>query len=101
MAAAKPNPGTWLITGASSGFGEAIAAVALDAGHKVIGTSRNIETARAANPSFAAKGGIWVQLDPAEPASGTTFARLAEQYGIDVLVNNAGYAFIGGVEDTR
>ncbi|KAI3324033.1 NAD(P)-binding protein [Xylariaceae sp. AK1471] len=100
MAASAPTPATWLITGVSSGFGQAIAAVALEAGHKVIGTSRNIESARASNPEFAAKGGIWVQLDPAQPEAGSKFTRLSEQYDIDVLVNNAGYAFIGGVEDT-
>ncbi|KAI1314088.1 NAD(P)-binding protein [Xylaria venustula] len=100
MAAPALTPSTWLITGASSGFGEAIAAVALEVGHKVIGTSRNIENAKAAKPEFAAKGGIWVQLDPARPESASQFAKVSDQYDVDVLVNSAGYAFIGGIEDT-
>lgn len=101
MAASTPTPSTWFITGASSGFGQAIAMVALEAGHKVIGATRDVAKAEAANRDFAAKGGIREQLDPAHPDSASHFAKVNEKYDIDVLVNNAGYAFIGGVEDTR
>ncbi|KAI0911433.1 NAD(P)-binding protein [Ustulina deusta] len=97
MAAPKT---TWLITGASSGFGQSLGLVALEAGHKVIGATRDVAKAQAANPDFTAKGGIWLQLDPAHPDSFNQFAKAQEDYDIDVLVNNAGYAFIGGVEDT-
>ncbi|KAI0450348.1 NAD(P)-binding protein [Xylaria acuta] len=95
-----PRVFTWLITGASSGFGESIASVALEEGHKVIGATRDVAKAQVANPGFAAKGGIWLQLDPAHPDSFNQFSKAQEEYDIDVLVNNAGYAFIGGVEDT-
>ncbi len=97
MAAPKT---AWLITGASSGFGQSLGLVALEAGHKVIGATRDVAKAQAANPDFTAKGGIWLQLDPAHPDSFDQFAKAQEEYDIDVLVNNAGYAFIGGVEDT-
>lgn len=40
-------------------------------------------------------------LDPAKQDSYDQFARCSEEHKVDVLVNNAGYAFIGGVEDTR
>ncbi|KAI0429759.1 hypothetical protein F5Y09DRAFT_309667 [Xylaria sp. FL1042] len=91
---------TWLVTGASSGIGQCICLAALDAGQKVIGATRDVAKAEATNPDFVAKGGIWIQLDPAHPDSFRHFAQAQEEYDVDVLVNNAGYAFIGGVEDT-
>ncbi|RAL05333.1 SDR family oxidoreductase [Aspergillus ibericus CBS 121593] len=91
---------TWLITGASSGLGKSLALEALKAGHRVIGTSRNISKAKTACPEFSDKGGIWIEADPAQKDAQDQFAKCAQEYDVDVLVNNAGYAFIGGVEDT-
>lgn len=92
---------TWLITGASSGLGKAIAMEALNANHRVIGTTRDIDQAKASYPDFGNNGGIWIRLDPAQDDAYDRFAELAVEYSVDVLVNSAGYAFIGGVEDTR
>ncbi|TRX95164.1 hypothetical protein FHL15_003856 [Xylaria flabelliformis] len=91
---------TWLVTGASSGIGRSISIAALDAGQKVIGATRDVARAQATNSEFTAKGGVWLQLDPADPDSSKHFAKAQEEYDFDVLINNAGYAFIGGVEDT-
>ncbi|EHA18065.1 hypothetical protein ASPNIDRAFT_136246 [Aspergillus niger ATCC 1015] len=91
---------TWLITGASSGLGKAIAMEALNANHRVIGTTRDIDQAKASYPDFGNNGGIWIRLDPAQDDAYDRFAELAVEYSVDVLVNSAGYAFIGGVEDT-
>ncbi|XRM41256.1 hypothetical protein ABZX51_004535 [Aspergillus tubingensis] len=91
---------TWLITGASSGLGKAIAAEALIANHRVIGTTRDIDRAETSYPEFAPNGGIWVCLDPAQHDAYERFSRVAVEYNVDVLVNSAGYAFIGAVEDT-
>ena len=96
-----PKTSTWLITGASSGIGKSIALAAFQAGHKVVATSRNITSAKASFPEFSNKGGIWVELDPGNEDAFEGFSKCAEEHDIDVLVNNAGYAFIGGVEDTR
>ncbi|RYP14629.1 hypothetical protein DL765_006244 [Monosporascus sp. GIB2] len=93
-------PSTWLVTGASSGFGKSIAIAALAAGHKVIGTTRSVANAEKSFPDFVTKGGIWLQLDPAQKDAYEQFAKVSKEYDIDVLVNNAGYAFIGGIEDT-
>ena len=92
---------TWLITGASSGLGKSLVLEALKAGHRVIGTTRDITKAKTACPEISAKGGIWVELDPSQKNAQDRFAKCAQEYDVDVLVNNAGYAFIGGVEDTR
>jgi len=99
MAAARPS--TWLITGASSGFGKSLALEALEAGYKVIGTTRDVGKAETSCPDFSAKGGIWMGLDPAQKNAFDQFAKCSQEHNVDVLVNNAGYAFIGGVEDTR
>ncbi|KAI0427616.1 hypothetical protein F5Y09DRAFT_315733 [Xylaria sp. FL1042] len=91
---------SWLVTGASSGLGLSISMATLQAGHKVIGATRDVAKAEKANPDFSSKGGIWVQLDPAQKDSYDQFAKISKEHDIDVLVNSAGYAFIGGVEDT-
>ncbi|PWY81325.1 short-chain dehydrogenase/reductase SDR [Aspergillus eucalypticola CBS 122712] len=91
---------TWLITGASSGLGKAIAAAALTVNHRVIGTTRDVEKAESSYPEFASDGGIWVCLDPAQHDAYERFSEVAVDYNVDVLVNSAGYAFIGAVEDT-
>ncbi|KAI0456897.1 hypothetical protein F5B21DRAFT_117553 [Xylaria acuta] len=98
--AAETKVSTWLVTGASSGIGRSVSIAALDAGQKVVGATRDVSRAQATSPEFAAKGGIWLQLDPADPDSCKHFAKAQKEYDFDVLVNNAGYAFIGGVEDT-
>ncbi|KAL4801001.1 NAD(P)-binding protein [Aspergillus venezuelensis] len=91
---------TWLITGASSGIGKSLALAALEAGHKVIGTTRDVGKARKCFHEFPNKDGIWVELDPGAEDAFDAFSKYAQEHNVDVLVNNAGYAFIGGVEDT-
>lgn len=95
------TPLTWLITVASSGLGMSLATEALRAGHKVVGTTRDVAAAHSNNPEFCAKGGIWVHLDPASTDAHDTIRKCAEEHDVDVLVNNAAYALIGGIEDTR
>ncbi|KAI1421255.1 hypothetical protein F5Y12DRAFT_768821 [Xylaria sp. FL1777] len=94
------KPQSWLVTGASSGLGQSISMAALQAGHRVIGTTRDVAQAGKTNPDFASKGGVWVQLNPAQKDSYDQFTKVSAEHDIDVLVNSAGYAFIGGVEDT-
>lgn len=96
-----PHRSTWLITGASSGFGLSLASLALKSGHKVIGGTRDIQKALAIFPEFQKRGGIWFQLDPGSRTAYDSVVEISHMYDVDVLVNNAGYAFIGGVEDTR
>ncbi|KAF5006345.1 hypothetical protein FDECE_7273 [Fusarium decemcellulare] len=97
----------WFVTGASSGLGLEMALSALRAGHRVIGTGRNIEKARLASPEFEQLGGEWQQLDVSEPSAEETVKQLVEgenslaQNGPVhwVLVNNAGNTLLGTVED--
>ncbi|NUP04516.1 MAG: SDR family NAD(P)-dependent oxidoreductase [Polyangiaceae bacterium] len=82
---------TVLVTGASTGIGRAIATRLSSAGHRVIGTSRD--------PSRVDKTPYpLLQLDVRDDAS---VARCVAGVGpVDALVNNAGYAFVGAVEET-
>ncbi len=61
---------TLLITGASSGFGQALAREALDAGHRVVGTVRSEEARSALEavaPGQAFGTGCW--MSPTSPPS--------------------------------
>ncbi|KAI0144119.1 putative short-chain oxidoreductase [Hypoxylon sp. NC0597] len=97
----KPNrPLTWLITGASSGFGESLARLVLAGGHNLIATSRNPSR----TPDFVAEvnareGSKWVKLDVDDRDSDKLIESLeASGHKIDVLVNNAGYCIYGPME---
>lgn len=92
---------TWLITGASSGLGKSLAIEALKQGHAVLGTTREIQNAQRTFPEFEKDGGTWIALDPGSADAYDRAVKISQEHDIDVVVNNAGYAFIGGVEDTR
>ncbi|MGN6093752.1 MAG: oxidoreductase [Luteibacter jiangsuensis] len=95
------NTKTIFITGVSSGFGAALAAEALSAGQRVIGTVRN-EASRqaflAANPGEA----FAVTLDVTDTdAIPHVVADAESRFGpVDVLVNNAGYGHEGILEES-
>ena len=81
----------WLVTGASSGIGAAIALAALQANHHVIGTARNPERAAQEIPEFEKLGGEWLKLDVGEPEAQEIVSNAVQRAGrIDVLVNNGG-----------
>ncbi|WP_163989627.1 SDR family oxidoreductase [Pyxidicoccus caerfyrddinensis] len=84
-----------LITGASSGIGRACAELLSERGHTVYGTSRQPLTE-------APKGWRWLELDVTRDDSvrRAVDAVLAAEGRIDVVVNNAGYALAGSLEDT-
>ncbi|WP_296188820.1 oxidoreductase [Pseudomonas sp. UBA1879] len=92
---------TLFITGVSTGFGKALAAQALAAGHKVIGTLRNqdaIESFEAQAPGRA----HGVLLDVTEFAAiDSVINDVDKAFGpVDVLVNNAGYGHEGVFEES-
>jgi len=91
----------WLVTGASAGFGRAIAAAALAAGDTVVATARRPEALAdlvAAHPDRAVASALDV-TDPARVAA--VVAEVVLWYGrVDVLVNNAGRGLVGAIEET-
>ncbi|HEX7374985.1 MAG TPA: SDR family oxidoreductase [Steroidobacteraceae bacterium] len=85
-----------LVTGVSSGFGHAIAAMLQQRGHRVFGTTRH--SAGEAPPSGVSLVTMDVDSD-ASVADGV--ANVLQQAGrIDVLINNAGWGYAGAIEDT-
>ncbi|KAK5459446.1 hypothetical protein LTS15_003574 [Exophiala xenobiotica] len=91
---------TWLVTGASSGLGAEICLAALRKGDKVVGTARNIEKAKRDNASFGELGGHWLELDVTWATCEDVVANAVAELEVNVLVNNAGYAEGGTLEDS-
>jgi NAD(P)-dependent dehydrogenase (short-subunit alcohol dehydrogenase family) len=91
---------TWLITGASRGFGHAFTVAALERGDRVAATARN---AASLADLVAAHGDavLPIALDVTDRAAGTAAVQRAhERFGrLDVVVNNAGYGQFGAVEE--
>lgn len=88
----------FLITGTSSGFGSQIAKQALQAGHKVIATSRNASKLSELESLGAAT--LSLDINASEADIQQNIKEAAAIYGtIDVLINNAGYIWEGAVEE--
>ncbi|KAL5375207.1 hypothetical protein DPSP01_011411 [Paraphaeosphaeria sporulosa] len=88
----------FLITGTSSGFGSQIAKQALQAGHKVIATSRDAGKLSELKDLGAAT--LSLDINASEADIQNTIKEAAAIYGtIDILVNNAGYIWEGAVEE--
>ena len=86
-----------LVTGASSGIGEAAAVALAEAGWTVVGAARRLERLE----SLRTKGVTPHVVDVSDDESMVTLVDdvVAEHGRIDVLVNNAGYSVFGAVED--
>jgi NAD(P)-dependent dehydrogenase (short-subunit alcohol dehydrogenase family) len=89
-----------LVTGCSSGIGRATALEAARRGHRVFASARNrndlVELERGADASLSTLG-----LDVTDPASvrSAVGGVLSRAGRLDALVNNAGYAQYGAVEE--
>jgi len=90
----------WLVTGASKGLGLALVRQLLAAGYAVAATSRNLAELQNAVPA-APEYFLPLRMDLSSEASvrqaiETTISTLG---GLDVVVNNAGYGQLGGLEE--
>src|SRR5579859_8044254 len=91
---------TWLITGASRGFGRALAEAVLESGDRVVATARRPEQLA----DLVSRYGDQVRtaaLDVTDAqAARDAVASAVEAFGrLDVVVNNAGYANSGPIEE--
>ena len=95
------NVKTLFITGVSSGFGRALAQVALNRGYRVVGTVRNA-TAKAEFENLHTENAFAYELDVTHFAAiEALIADVETRVGaIDVLVNNAGYGHEGVMEES-
>lgn len=86
-----------LITGCSSGIGQALAQVCLDEGYTVYATARNPDSLA----PLTSRGAVAVTLDVnnAEQVAACAERVRSEAGRLDLLVNNAGYGAMGPVLD--
>jgi NAD(P)-dependent dehydrogenase (short-subunit alcohol dehydrogenase family) len=92
---------TILITGASTGFGRAIAKESLNRGHQVVLAVRNPESVADLVERFPGKA-YPIPFDLTNPADAERAVReTMDQFGsLDVLVNNAGYGLLAALEES-
>lgn len=94
-----------IVTGASSGIGEATARTLAKQGAAVVLAARNQERIEFLAREISAAGGrsLAVRTDVADGASvGAMVERTVGEFGyLDILVNNAGIGLSGRVEDLR
>ena len=86
-----------LITGASSGIGKETALQLLNEGHIVYGAARRVNKM----DDLVELGGYSIEMDITNEDQVASCVQqiIKEQGKIDVLINNAGYAIYGSVED--
>lgn len=91
---------TWLITGASRGFGRALAEAVLESGDRLVATARRPEQLADLADRYGEQVRT-VALDVTDTAAAENAVRAAvEAFGrLDVVVNNAGYANSAPIEE--
>lgn len=91
---------TFFLTGSARGLGRSIAIAILEAGHQLVATARKPAQLDDLVARFGARI-LPVALDVTDPARvATAFQIGVQRFGrIDVVINNAGFANIGSVED--
>jgi NADP-dependent 3-hydroxy acid dehydrogenase YdfG len=84
-----------LITGCSSGIGHCLAKSLSQSGYTVVATARSVEALT------GLPAALKLPLDVTNPDSiNEAIAKTLQEYGrIDVLINNAGYAMLGALEE--
>lgn len=90
---------TWLITGASRGFGREFARAALRRGDNVAATARDVSALRELRAEHPGLLALSLDVTDADAVSDRV-AAAEEHFGrLDVVVNNAGYGHFGAVEE--
>ncbi|GAA0324746.1 SDR family NAD(P)-dependent oxidoreductase [Kineococcus aurantiacus] len=94
---------TWFVTGTSRGLGRELVTRLLDRGEDVAATTRSTQRLTAAlGGDVDTSRLLALELDLTDGAAVTrAVQRTRERFGtLDVVVNNAGYGFLGAVEET-
>lgn len=91
---------TWIITGASKGLGRALAEAALAAGDNVVAAVRNPDSVADLAAEYSDTC-LLAHFDARDTHAAAGLASTAlDRFGrLDVLVNNAGRAVIGAIEE--
>ncbi len=90
----------WFITGSSRGLGRALTEAVLEAGHQVVATARRPEQLADLTAKYGSRV-CPVKLDVTSPSEveKAVAAGLGAFGHLDIVVNNAGYGFIGAFEE--
>jgi NAD(P)-dependent dehydrogenase (short-subunit alcohol dehydrogenase family) len=93
-------PKTFFLTGSSRGLGRSIARAVLDGGHQLVATARNPATLQDLVEPYGERI-LPVALDVTDCAAARRAVALGvARFGrLDVMINNAGFANVGSVED--
>ncbi|WP_432571095.1 SDR family NAD(P)-dependent oxidoreductase [Kineococcus sp. SYSU DK005] len=94
---------TWFVTGTSRGLGRELVTQLLARGEHVAATTRSTRRLTAALGGDVDTSGLLpLELDLTDEAAvARAIERTRERFGtVDVVVNNAGYGFLGAVEET-
>lgn len=91
---------SWFVTGASRGLGFHWVKAALDRGDRVAATARDVASLQHLVDEYGDRV-LPLGFDIADAAAAASAVHAAEERfgGLDVLVNNAGHALIGAVEE--
>jgi NAD(P)-dependent dehydrogenase (short-subunit alcohol dehydrogenase family)/glyoxylase-like metal-dependent hydrolase (beta-lactamase superfamily II) len=91
----RAGPDVVLITGCSTGIGRATAVTLAQTGYRLVATARHPETLDGLGADLA------LPLDVTDSASiGAAVQAVVQRFGrIDILINNAGYAMRGAIEE--
>jgi NAD(P)-dependent dehydrogenase (short-subunit alcohol dehydrogenase family) len=90
----------WLITGASSGLGRALAQTALGRGERVAATARELESVREFERDHPGRA-LAVELDVTDQAAAKgAVAKTVERFDrLDAVASNAGFGLFGALEE--
>ncbi|MFD2140584.1 oxidoreductase [Ancylobacter oerskovii] len=93
---------TWLITGCSTGLGRQLAEAVAARGDRLVATARSTDTLQSLGERYPETVRS-LALDVTRPGDAARAVALAETAfgGLDVLVNNAGFGFIGAIEEAE
>jgi NAD(P)-dependent dehydrogenase (short-subunit alcohol dehydrogenase family) len=92
---------TWFVTGTSQGIGLVLVKALLAQGYNVAATARNLEGLKAAvNVTSDQFLPLQVDLIDEKSVAQAVTTTISKFGNIDVLVNNAGYGLIGGIEES-
>lgn len=96
------TPATWFVTGTSRGLGAELVRQLLSRGDNVAATTRSVDRLHAALSGVDTERLLALGVDLTDAAAvDAAVTATVDRFGrLDVVVNNAGYGFIGAVEET-
>lgn len=95
------NSDVWFITGCSTGFGRELSKLVLERGYRAVITARDPSTIQDLVAGYEGRA-LALKLDVTDDAQVDEAGKWAQSVfgSIDVLVNNAGFGYVGALEES-